>query len=152
MDLGYKYGVWLYVDDEEIGTEHISHITIACFMEKEDAIRLCRELIQEVGETIYIEINKKGCIFDDNTSYIDDKNDIFGWGYYGKSKMWKKIEEISKKYSCNFSFSPHLSMEYRKNRQELKPYDLICNKKVKGIIKAVNINGSDPKLWHIIEV
>ena len=55
-------------------------------------------------------------------------------------------------YSWNFLFSPHLSMEYRKNRQELKPYDLICNKKVKGIIKVVNINGSDPKLWHIIEV
>jgi len=32
-------------------------------------------------------------------------------------------------YSRNLLFSLHSSIDYRKNRHELKPYDLICNRK-----------------------
>ena len=150
MNCGYGYGVWIQIEHPEISTEHISHVTIACFMQKKDAIELYKDLIQEVGPSICMEIVKKGQIFDDNTEYPEDKNDIIGWGYYCKSVLWETIKDISEKYKCNFSYYPHISVEYKKYICELHPFDLESDIKLYGKIVPVNINGSNPKMWNIL--
>ena len=38
--MGYKYGVWLTYDERHFNTEHIGHVTIACFLTRDDAFRL----------------------------------------------------------------------------------------------------------------
>jgi hypothetical protein len=62
--MGYGYGVWL-VYNQKIFTQptpHIGHITIACFMNKEDATELYNEiiemdkLIQNVDYKQYLDI------------------------------------------------------------------------------------------------
>ncbi len=42
--LGYKYGVWLVFNHYKLITEHISHFTVKCCMEKTDAIELCDKI------------------------------------------------------------------------------------------------------------
>ena len=32
--MGYGYGVWLIYEHQSLKTEHISHVTVACFMNK----------------------------------------------------------------------------------------------------------------------
>ena len=44
--MGYGYGVWLIIEDKDwIKTNHVPHITIACFMKYEDAYCLYSDIL-----------------------------------------------------------------------------------------------------------
>ena len=47
--MGYGYGVWLIYEHQSLKTEHISHVTVACFMNKKDAFELRNQIYHEIG-------------------------------------------------------------------------------------------------------
>ena len=59
--MGYGYGVWLVYDNNDIinkglHTQHIGHVTIACFMEKKEAYALYRDIEEKMGTNAEIDI------------------------------------------------------------------------------------------------
>ena len=51
--MGYGYGVWLVYNNTELKTEHIGHITIACFMNKDNAFNLYRNIFYFIHESVH---------------------------------------------------------------------------------------------------
>ena len=85
--MGYGYGIWLVYDDDRLKTEHIGHITIACFMERNESIKLYDEIIHKLGETADIEIIGVPEYFY-SSFYKHDNNKLCAWGYNGKCNKW----------------------------------------------------------------
>ena len=155
--MGYKYGVWLVYNKEEFPTAHIGHFTITCFMEKEDAAQLCSELIDKFGKYHEIYTECMTPIKFEQNMYEDDDNDLYAWGYEGHileqgmmTNLWSKIEEVTKKYNCNFSHLIHTSICYSISKLNIIPRKMDINKIVKCSIELVDIISDDPLNWHII--
>jgi len=153
--MGYKYGIWLVYDNREFSTAHIGHFTITCFMEKEEATLLYKELIKMYGKTHQIwTICTKAIEFELNM-YKDDNNNIHSWGYEGhtvtKEDIWLKFEQLANKYNCNFSQRIHTSIEYSTDKQLLRLVDLPANKLVSCSIELVDITSNNPLEWSIID-
>lgn len=156
--MGYMYGIWLVYNNNEFPTEHIGHFTITCYMEKEDAIKLYQELLSVYGKyhEIYVECVNP-VIFDQNV-YQNDTNNLYSWGYEGHilengmaTDLWTNIEEIAKKYICNFSYRIHTSMAYsRVKHNSMQLLRLGGNKIVKCSMELVDITSDEPTDWHII--
>lgn len=148
--MGYGYGVWLvYDDDTEIETEHIGHITIACFMNKEKAIELCTDIIRNFGETAEVEINGTPEYF--YSSYYDhDTNKLCAWGYYGKCDKWDLYKFLCETYEGDFSSIPHISKNYEIYPNLLKPHE-IENKVLHCKVHCADIRSDFPVDWKILK-
>jgi len=154
--MGYKYGVWYTYPNSTFNTSHQGHFTVTCFMEKEDAIKLYHDIANKYGTLtdIYVDLNDT-IIFEPNI-YEDDDNNLQSWGYNGENKIWKQLEEISKKYKCNFSHQPHTSIFYSKTEEEIKKQVQQNQKEnqkenqIKCKLNVADICSDDPKYWTII--
>ena len=156
--MGYKYGVWLVYKTRKIPTKHVGHFTIACYMEKEEALNLYQELINKFGKyhDMCIECTKP--IYFDQNMYKDDDNNIYSWGYNGQlvqneqdqNTSWAEIEEITKNYKCNISHHIHTSMDYSTDKQLLHTLEMLNNKVVACSIELVDITSDNPLDWSII--
>lgn len=156
--MGYMYGIWLVYNKDEFLTEHIGHFTITCYMEKEDAVRLYQELLSAYGK--YHEIYVR-CIdpvkFNENL-YENDNNNLKSWGYEGDilengmaTDLWSDIENIAKKYICNFSYRIHTSIAYSHVKQNyMQPHTYDANKIIKCSMELIDITSDKPTDWHII--
>lgn len=108
--MGFKYGLWLIYDNDEMSRDHIPHIIIANFLEKNNAEKLFIELVEKNGLYTKATINGKPDYF--YSSDYDDKNKLCAWGYNGLCSDWKKYEKISRKYDCIFHEKVFASVEY----------------------------------------
>jgi hypothetical protein len=146
--MGYGFGVWFVYDKDLFETEHIGHITIACFMQKEDAISLKNELNSKITELL-LTSDGSHILFDKNL-YKHDKNNICSWGFEFYSKKWSFIKKICNDYICSFSETPHTSIEYGKFNDNFNIYDIepVC---LDGTIEVVDIRSDFPVDWKIIK-
>ena len=153
--MGYKYGVWYTYPNSFFQTIHQGHFTVTCFMEKEDAINLYQDISDKYGTLIDMNIDRKKPIIFEPNMYEDDDNNLQSWGYNGENKNWKQLEEISKKYKCNFSHQPHTSINYSKTEEEIiKQIQQIQNQKEGQInceLNVVDICSDNPTEWNIIK-
>ena len=147
--MGYKYGVWVVIKDNEIHTSHITHVTIACFMEKRDAIRLSKHIINNMNASIPIVIKKEGKLLNEQC-YPEDDNNIQAWGYVCKCIYWDKIQTIVEEYKCNFAYQPHISVMYANKVTNEDLQDLKDDKVRIGDIVPVDICSDNPKEWNIL--
>lgn len=147
--MGYKYGVWLTYNKSLIPTTHIGHFTIACYMNKKDALLLYEDILAKYGKTYYIDVNGKNPVIFDNNMYKDDNNELNAWGYEGTCKKWTNLKKCTDKYNCNFSEIPHTTIEYYKNK-DIKPFTM-NNMCVQCNLAVANINSNDPKKWSILK-
>ena len=146
--MGYGYGVWLVYDDDEIKTEHISHITIACFMKKNEAEKLYAELTKSSDKAV---VNISGTSEYYFSSFYDhDTNKMCSWGYNGSCDKWGMYKKICNKYQCDFAFTPHTSIEYGMYPKLLKPIN-INDKKLSCKICCVDIRSDFPEDWKIMQ-
>ena len=76
--MGYGYGVWLVYDNNELPTKHVGHITIACFMERDEALNLYTNIIDTVGNQEVVRLSGKPIIFDTGF-YEHDNNNLYSW-------------------------------------------------------------------------
>lgn len=157
--MGYEYGIWLVYDKEEFPTTHIGHITITCYMEKEDAISLYDELFKIYGKHHEVYVDCKNPLKFDINMYENDDNESYSWGYEGHllengmmTDIWSNIAEIAKKYKCDFSHTPHTSMFYSHIKQALQTHKMDENKVVKCSMEVVDITSDNPVDWHVIEL
>ena len=158
--MGYKYGVWLVYNTLKMPMRHVGHFTITCYMEKEEAEKLCNELIHKFGKYHDMCIESKNPIYFEQNMYEDDDNNIYSWGYNGhipqtgnkKTISWLEIEEITKNYKCNFSHRIHTSIDYSKDKNLLHTLEMLHNKVVTGSIELVDITSDNPSEWSIIEI
>jgi hypothetical protein len=155
--MGYKYGIWLVYGKDELPTTHVGHFTITCYMEKEDALKLCCELINKYGKYHEIYTECVNPIIFEKNMYENDDNDLYSWGYKGHiledgimTNIWSKIKETTKKYNCNFSDMIHTSICYSISKLNINPYNMNENKIVKCSIELVDITSDDPLNWYII--
>ena len=149
--MGYGYGIWL-IYNKNIFKEkiaHIGHITISCFMQKDEAKTLYDDITKNINTKF--KLNTEGIpeLFPINF-YENDKNDLCSWGFNFKSNDWSKLETICKKYKCDFSHQPHTSIEYSKNPLEFKPY-YIGESTFSCKVHLVDIRSDFPNDWKIIE-
>jgi len=147
---GYGYGIWIVYDEAffpEI--KHTGHFTVACFMEKEDALNLYVEIMDKIGNEVTIAVNKNYEIYGKNM-YESDSNNICSWGYNGTSSKWPMLKTVCKKYNCNFSHQIHTSIQYAKNTNQLRPNYLEKDMIVTGCIHLVNICSAESKDWHVL--
>ena len=146
--MGYGYGVWLVYDDDEIKTEHISHITIACFMKKNEAEKLYAELTKSSDKAV---VNISGIPKYYFSSFYDhDTNKMCSWGYNGSCDKWGMYNKLCNKYQCDFAFTPHTSMKYGMFPKLFKPIN-INDKKLYCKICCVDIRSDFPEDWKIIQ-
>jgi len=147
--MGYKYGVWLIYDKYTFPTTHIGHFTITCFMEKIDACSLYKKLLATYGKTHYIDVNGRYPLVFDKNMYEDDNNDMGSWGYEGKQYDWDNFKKCTIDYDCNFSHTPHTSIEYYKT-EECTPIirNNVC---VECHLAVADITDDDPLKWTILE-
>ena len=147
--MGYGYGVWLVYDNNELPTKHVGHITIACFMERDEALNLYTNIIDTVGNQEVVKLSGKPIIFDTGF-YEHDNNNLYSWGYSGECDKWSNYKDICQKYKCDFSCKPHASKEYTSIPEQLQPCEmedmnLLCN------VRCVDISKDSPYEWKIIQ-
>ena len=145
--MGYGYGVWLVIEDDHwVSTNHIPHITIACYMTFEDACSLYDDILK-IMLTPDMRLNVINDIVDfDDDMYPDDDNNLHAWGYNLTCDFWSIFKSISIVYNCNFSFQPHTSVEYGKDPSlfnKIKPQLSIVNCR----LVVADITSDDPKYW-----
>ena len=149
--MGYGYGVWLVYNQKIFAqpTPHIGHITIACFMKKNDSTDLYNEIIQDVDTTFKVTTDGLPVLFPHNL-YEHDKNNLCSWGFNFKYNALPKLQTISNKYKCDFSYQPHTSIEYAHNASGFKPF---CVEKITLNCKVhlVDIRSDFPNDWNIIQ-
>lgn len=157
--MGYKYGIWLVYDKHEFSTAHIGHITITCYMEKDEATCLYHELVDIFGKyhEVYIECTHPVKFV--TNFYDDDNNDLYAWGYEGHilenglmTNLWSNIEDVTKKYKCNFACVPHTSIFYSHAKYALLLEKMPENKIVKCSMELVDITSDDPLEWNIMDI
>ena len=146
---GYCYGIWIVYDQGLFPLKHTGHFTVACFMEKEDALNLYVEILDKIGNGLTINISKNYEIYGKNM-YEKDENDIYSWGYNGTCKKWPMMKTVCDKYDCNFAHQIHTSIQYTKRTYLLEPTYLEKDMIINGSIHLVNICSGEPKDWHII--
>ena len=146
--MGYKYGIWLIYDDIELKKDHIGHITVANFMEKNEAERLYYEIIETCGNTVDVSLQGKPDFYYSSFNETD-KNKMCSWGYNGKCSKWKKYKNICDKYTCEFSEEIHTSMEYGMFPKLLRP-ETIKKKKISCQLCCVNMKSDFPVDWKSI--
>ena len=147
--MGYGYGVWLVYNNAEIETEHIGHITIACFMKKNAASHLYRDIIHNFGDTAEVEVNGKPEFFY-SSCYKHDTNKLCAWGYNGKCEKWEKYKSICETYECDFSTTPHISKDYNVYADLLKkPYNME-NKIIQCKVQWADIRSDFPIDWKLL--
>ena len=149
--MGYGYGVWLVYNQNVFKdkTSHIGHITIACFMKKDEAKNLYDDIVQNVNTKFKLTTDGIPELFSINF-YEHDKNNLCSWGFNFKSTDWPKLQTICNKYTCDFSHQPHTSVEYNSNALTFKPY-YIGESNFKCKIHLVDIRSDFPDDWNIIE-
>ena len=147
--MGFGYGVWLIPPKGLFKTSHIAHATIACFMNKTDAITLCDEIKIKLGTKYKLNIIKKANIYDKKT-YPDEKDLLLAWGYDClKPKYWNNFHSICNNYKCNFSNIPHISMLYSYDKKDLIPFDCHINS-IDVELYVADITDDNPDKWKII--
>jgi hypothetical protein len=146
--MGYGYGVWLVYKDDDMQTEHISHLTIACFMKKYESQKLYNKLIKS-SDKVIVNINGQSEYYF-SSFYEHDTNKICSWGYNASCEKWDMYKKICNKYQCDFAITPHTSMEYGMFPKLLKPIN-INNKKLHCKICCVDIRSDFPVDWKIIQ-
>ena len=57
--MGYGYGIWLIYNSDELKTEHIGHVTVCCFMNKEDSLKLYGDIVEKYGSDADFTLNGK---------------------------------------------------------------------------------------------
>jgi hypothetical protein len=127
-------------------------------MEKEEAEKLCNELIHKFGKYHDMCIESKNPIYFEQNMYEDDDNNMYSWGYNGhipqtgnnKTISWLEIEEITKNYKCNFSHRIHTSIDYSKDKNLLHTLEMLHNKVVTCSIELADITSDNPSEWSIV--
>ena len=148
--MGYGYGIWLIYKEDELKTEHIGHVTVSCFMEKEEALELYDELVKKQGIESDIVLNGTPEYYF-SSFYEHDKSKMCSWGYNGKCNKWKFYKKICKKYKCDFSSEPHTSIQYEMYPKCLEPINLKTKKKkLECKMVCVDIRSDFPVDWKII--
>ena len=148
--MGFGYGVWLIPTKHLFKTSHIAHLTITCFMNKNDAISLFHEISCKLGQNFHLNLIKKSKIYDKRT-YHNEKELLLAWGYdCVKPLIWDILSSICKNYTCNFSYFPHISMEYSKDCSlfNIVPFQ---EKELKFRLCFVDITDDIPFNWLILK-
>ena len=146
--MGYKYGIWLVYDNDQLITEHMGHITIACFMEQSEAKELYDDILNNVGETAKVELRGKPEYFY-SSFYKHDNNKLCAWGYNGTCDNWSLYEELCNKYTCDFSPIPHISKDYNIYPNLLTPHE-ITDITLSCKVYCADIRSDFPVDWKII--
>jgi hypothetical protein len=143
--MGYGFGVWLVYDRQHVATEHLGHFTVACFMEKEDAIMLHRDIVSIMGDSLTVSIDGRATTYP-KAFYEGDMNDLASWGYNGEldPSTWDQLRDAAAKYQCSFSLYPHTSVAYSR-RDDLVPIDTHATSFPCRVVVA-DING-EPSEW-----
>ena len=157
--MGYKYGVWYTYSNNYLSTKHQGHFTVACFMEKDDAVNLYHEIASNYGPTADITIDMNNPVIFEANMYDDDDNNLHAYGYNGENDDWKQLEAITSTYSCNFSHQPHTSLVYSNEKEDIIRYVHQINNHIGKQIKiincelhVVNICSDNPVEWIIIPI
>jgi|SaaInlV_150m_DNA_2_1039686.scaffolds.fasta_scaffold00088_24 hypothetical protein len=151
--MGYGYGVWLVYDNNDIinkglHTQHIGHVTIACFMEKKEAYALYRDIEEKMGTNAEIDIYGTPAYYC-SSYYEHDTNKLCAWGYNGKCEEWSLYKNICDNYKCDFSDVPHISKEYNLHTKLLNPFK-IENTRIKCRLYCADIRSDFPVDWKLL--
>ena len=148
--MGYGYGIWLIYNSDELKTEHIGHVTVGCFMNKEEALKLYDEIVKKSGTDADVIFNGQHEFYF-STFYKHDKNKMCSWGYTGKCNKWKIYKKICDNYNCDFSSEPHTSIQYEMYPKQLEPINLSKKKKkMECKLVCVDIRSDFPVDWKVI--
>ncbi len=146
--MGYGYGVWLVYNNTEVETEHIGHITIGCFMKRDNALELYIDIIRNFGDTAEVEIDGKPEYFY-SSYYEHDTNKLCAWGYNGKCDKWEIYKNLCETYECDFSSTPHISKDYNIYPNLLNPYEME-NKVIQCKVHCADIRSDFPVDWKLL--
>ena len=161
--MGYGFGIWLVpvpgsfdnIDcfgdgfDDGFDDSFIKHFTISCFMKKDDANKLFKKIIEKFGLFINVKLIGNSHIYSPDF-YPDDNSNLYSWGYNGFCKKWVKLKNICEPFECCFSNTPHMSIKYSENIEELKVFDIndtVFNCKV----CLVDICSDNCEKWKILK-
>ena len=144
--MGYGFGIWLVPQDLGVG-DFVKHFTITCFMEKGDAEDLFKKIIEKY---IFLDVKLLGKhkIYDPDF-YPHDDTASYSWGYNGFCDEWSGLKILCDPFKCCFSNTPHMSIQYSENVEELNVLDIddvVLNCKV----CLVDIRSDDCNKWKIL--
>lgn len=142
---GYGYGVWLVPNSDILKSKirHIPHVTIMCNMEKKEAMKLHKLLII-YKKNIQLEIDGKCNLLSNDY----DNDPLYGSGFNVKYNEFNQFKTAAKKFTGDFSFSPHLTFDYSKKKNDVKIQD-ITSMLVDSEICVADITHDDPNKWFI---
>jgi hypothetical protein len=153
-NIGYGWGVWLLVEDDELNSSmsHQAHITVMCNMERDDAIKLFLDITDICGE-LHIALCNNTCERFEGIGYSKNDPYPFSSGYYCDVEMWDIISYYCKKrlkYDSSlgsFSEKPHMTYCYSNDIQKIKYLHLKNKKYLKCKLVVADIRNSEPFKW-----
>ena len=156
--MGYGFGIWLVPIPGSFdgglgggfdGSSFIKHFTISCFMEKDDAIKFFKKIIEKYGLFLDVKLIGKHKIYTPGF-YPNDDTTYYSWGYNGFCDEWSGLERLCEPFKCCFSHTPHMSIQYSENVDELNVLN-IDNIVFKCKVCLVDICSDDCNKWKILD-
>lgn len=150
--MGYKYAIWLTYDDNLVDTQsnHISHFTIACMLEKQEAIDMYKELRHYLPESkTEIQLLPTKQHFE-TTFYKNDTTGLYAWGFIGSHPKWDIFRRVSEKYNGSFSYTPHTSVEYSSKPFEMNTKSDATHETVQCTLHTANASSDNYEDWYLL--
>lgn len=152
--MGYEYGVWLVYDQNDLKCpQHIGHITLACFMTKQDALGLCKAIHTIIGTHDNVTIHGNDIKYYDKNYYDHDTNGNHSWGYNVTCSNQNRYIELCKAFTCDIPQALHTSIVYNEYMDSSKMigYKVGVLENVQCRIVTVDIRSSLPCEWKLID-
>jgi hypothetical protein len=149
--MGYGYGIWLVYDGDQFVTPHIGHVTVACFMQEENARRLYADIRRVCPSQISVQVTGAPESFP-AAYYARDTNKMHSWGYNCTSDKWPLLRDICVHYDADFSPQAHTSIEYGMDPALFSPVAMegADARTMECDICLVDIRSDFPVDWRIL--
>ena len=160
---GYKYGVWLLVNEFDItkaiqkynDLPYLAHITVMCQMSQKDAIQLSNKIHGLYNVIINPESSIGYQFFNGpDTQYKTQVDKLVASGFNCHIENWKKIVKIASQYTGSIPQTPHLSIAYRQNLSwnhlPSQINEIKYSIETRSLTFPVDIRGNYPEKWKIM--
>jgi hypothetical protein len=145
---GYGFGIWI-IPNQELShpkIKHIPHITIMCnVLNKKELDDIYVEIKKKMGNTFIIKLG--GDCVEFTSQYSNDP--LSASGFNCTCDKWNELKDICEKYDGSFSYKPHLSYYYSKNKEDLE-YKNTLSRQLICTLKKADINSEDCTKWYLL--
>ena len=152
--MGYGYAIWILLTepdilnlvDENNANIYYPHVTIRCNLTYSDAKKLYKDIL-DFNSVLFVDTHSGYEIFDFKYKNEDEHA---ASGVFVDVESWEHLQKISKRYNGSDVITPHITLAYRDDIDELPLHIELSKRKISGKVVIANTTSDDPEKWTLL--